>query len=147
MNIRTKSGVLSSSSGGIFTEFKTFYRAEGFRGIYQGASLLPLAAIPINFVQNYIYESLIHYWKVKPVFRDNPTMMGFLPIMSVIAMTPLACVSSIISMVFAIIHSQKLSNLEAINSALRKDKKVFIESFKITGINTILLMGTRQFVY
>jgi hypothetical protein len=38
---------------------------EGFRGIYQGAALLPAAAIPVNFVQNYIYEKLIHRLKKK----------------------------------------------------------------------------------
>lgn len=73
--------------------------------------------------------------------------MSLLPLISVIAVTPLACVSAIFSMVYTLIHSQKLSNLEAIKIALHKDKRVFIESFKVTGVNTLLIMGTRQFVY
>lgn len=63
MNIRTKAGVLAPSNQKIFAEFKNFYRIEGIRGIYQGATLLPFAVIPVNFLQNYIYESLIHQFK------------------------------------------------------------------------------------
>ena len=73
--------------------------------------------------------------------------MGLMPIISVFAVTPIACVSAAFSMIFSIIHSQKLSNIEAIKSALKKDKKVFYESFKLTAINTIMIMGTRQLVY
>lgn len=111
MNIRTKAGVLAPSNQKIFTEFKSFYKMEGIRGMYQGASLLPFAAIPVNFVQNYIYESLIHQFKRQSFFTNNKNMMNLIPIISVLAVTPVACVSTAFSMIFSIIHSQKLSNI------------------------------------
>jgi hypothetical protein len=105
MNIRSKAGELAPVKQGLITEIKNFKKVEGIRGIFQGAALLPASVITINFLQNFVYEKLIHHCKRQDVFKNNGTLMGFLPLMSVVAVTPISYISSMFSMVFSIIHS------------------------------------------